>query len=71
MFFRRKKLNKLLIILTLLVINLSTGVFAENFGIVDLQRVFVGYNETDKARKDFEKKQKELRDEIEKASKKQ
>ena len=58
---------KLFILFTL---TFSTNALAENFGIVDLQRVFINYNETEKARKDFEGKQKELREEIEKKQKK-
>ena len=45
---------------------LALPVAAENIGIVDMQRVFMGYTKTEEARKDFETKQNELKEELEK-----
>jgi outer membrane protein len=60
---------KLVIIMALgLMVNLP--VFCENIGFVDLQKVFVNYKETEKAKEGFEKKQNELREELEKKQKK-
>lgn len=41
------------------------AVSAETIGFVDMQHVFMNYNETQKARADFEEKQDELRKELE------
>ena len=63
-------MKNVLKIFVMVLIFASTNTYAENFGIVDLQRVFVNYSETETARADFEKKQSELRSEIEKKQKK-
>ena len=52
------------------LISISAPTFGENIGFVDLQKVFVNYNETEKAKAGFEKKQTELRKELEKNKKK-
>ncbi|MEL0048281.1 MAG: SidA/IucD/PvdA family monooxygenase, partial [Gammaproteobacteria bacterium] len=46
------------------------GGYNESQRFVDLQKVFVNYNETEKAKAGFEKKQTELRKELEKKQKK-
>ena len=56
---------KLLTILAISLMYLTGPVSAENIGFVDLQKVFINYKETEKARAGFEKKQKELREELE------
>ena len=37
------------------MVGFSVNLKAETIGVVDLQKVFISYDETDKARKDFEK----------------
>ena len=51
------------------VLYLTGPIAAENIGYVDLQKVFINYKETEKARAGFEKKQKELREELEEKQK--
>ncbi len=51
------------------VLYLTGPIVAENIGYVDLQKVFINYKETEKARAGFEKKQKELREELEEKQK--
>ncbi|MEK9727910.1 MAG: OmpH family outer membrane protein [Candidatus Margulisiibacteriota bacterium] len=62
-------MKKLALLLFIFMIATTGVVHAENIGTVDLQKVFISYNETEKARKDFEKKQSELRKELEKKQK--
>ena len=57
-------MKKLVLLALILMVGFSVNLKAETIGVVDLQKVFISYDETDKARKDFEKKQKELRDEL-------
>ena len=45
---------------------LAVPSLADSIGAVDMQKVFMNYNETQKARTGFEKKQQELKEEIEK-----
>ncbi len=56
--------------MVLSILLFATPLVAENIGFVDLQKVFVNYKETDVFKKDFEKKQKELRKEAETYEKK-
>lgn len=60
-----KKRHMITIILSLFILGNIT-VQAETIGVVDLQRVFVAYNKTETARRDFEKKDKALQDELKK-----
>jgi len=62
-------MKKLVLLALILMVGFSVNLKAETIGVVDLQKVFISYDETDKARKDFEKKQKELRDELEEKQK--
>lgn len=62
-------MKKISIFLLMMMVVLSAHTYAETIGVVDLQKVFVSYDETDKARKDFEKKQAELRKELDKKQK--
>ena len=56
-------MKNLLIAGVLLVLSLPMA--AENLGFIDMQRAFENYNETQTARVDFEKKQNELKAELE------
>ena len=56
------KFFSLILVLGIMIIQ---PVLAETIGFVDMQQVFLNYNETQKAREDFEKKQDELRKELE------
>lgn len=55
-------------ILSLLIVG-TTTVQAETIGVVDLQRAFSEYNKTETARRDFEKKDKALQDDLKKRQK--
>ena len=57
---------KKVIVCISMFIYLAVPSFAESIGAVDMQKVFMSYNETQKSRADFEKKQQELKEEIEK-----
>lgn len=60
---------RILTILAISILYFTGPVSAENIGFVDLQKVFVNYKETEKAREGFEVKQKELREELEEKQK--
>ncbi len=60
---------KLMITILGIMVMLSSASFAETIGFVDLQKVFVEFNETEKAKKDFEEKQSKLREEMEEKQK--
>ena len=47
---------KLMITMLGILLMVSSASFAETIGFVDLQKVFVNYNETEKAKAGFEKK---------------
>ena len=60
---------KLMITMLGILLMVSSASFAETIGFVDLQKVFVEFNETKKAQKDFEEKQATLREEMEEKQK--
>ena len=60
---------KLMITVLGMMMMLSITSFAETIGFVDVQKVFVEYKETEKAKKDFEEKQAKLREEMEEKQK--